>query len=134
MSARSKGAAFEARIRDYLKSLGFVVDRARAIVRPVGPGKWVSSPNDFFGCIDLMAVRADRAYTLFIQATTSNPTAKLPELQSMPWNFQVQKVQVWSRQNGVRSGVRVLELCGLEPGQTREMFFRLKDGDGIGCL
>ena len=117
MSNRSKGNAFELKIKKYLEANGFTVDKARAIQRmlflPGGRKMFVSSPNDFFGVADLIGVHHDKDYTLFVQCcagTTKNLSVRRHKLEAVRWNFKVQRVQLWSKPPK-RGMVRVDELC-----------------------
>ena len=130
MSNAAAGKRFESKIKEYLESLGFKVDKARAALHFIGPGKFFSSPCDFFGAADLIAVHKEKPYTLFIQAhrgTSLKPRRE--KLEAVPWNLQVQKVQLWTAQEGVRGGVRVLELDRSDVSEWRETIFRLKEGE-----
>src|SRR3990167_11369526 len=127
MSNRSRGAAFEVRIKKYLESLGFTVDKARAALHFRGPGKFFSSQNDFFGCADLIAIHPEKPYILFIQATLGEISSRKKKLLAVPWNLQVCRVQLWKRDEAFRGGIVVKEL-GRE-GSFREIIFRIKDGE-----
>jgi hypothetical protein len=41
----------------------------------------------------------------------------------------VQKVQLWTDQEGIRGGIRVLELVRTDTKDWVEMFFRIKNGE-----
>ena len=125
-SNRAAGARFEKRCRVYLESLGWTVDQARAVQRCVGPGVWVSSPNDFWGVADIICVHPDRPYTLVIQCTLGDLTPRRIKLEGVAWNLNVQRIQLWSRQDGLRGGMRSLNLHS--PGEWRESIWRMVDG------
>jgi hypothetical protein len=133
MSNRAAGKRFENRIADYLKSLGFAVEKARAVVKFVGPGKAISGPQDILGVADIMAIHPQRSWTLFIQATLGSISPRLKKLESVDWSITGQRVQLWTRQVGMQGGIRVLTL-NQDKGWVEE-FFRLKNGkwppDGI---
>lgn len=113
-STRAQGAAWERRCKEYLESLGFKVDKARATLRVIGPGRFCSTANDFFGCIDLLAISPSKDYTLFIQCTTAKDTGtrahKRREIELVPWNFKVHRVQLWTKNHELRSWVSAHEL------------------------
>lgn len=132
MSKREAGNRWEIRIKEYLESLGFVVDKCRAKVMMIrdktGKMRMISGPNDFFGCADLIAIHPNRYFTLFIQATLdSGMGRKKQKLMTIPWNLSVQRVQIWMRQDGVKSGVRVTQFNAGEIWQER--IFRMKNSE-----
>lgn len=133
VSNREAGNRFENRCRDYLESLGFAVDKARAKVMMIRDNKtnkmrMISGPNDFFGCADLIAVHPSRPYTLFLQCTLDSGVGrKKDKLLAVPWNLSVQKVQIWMRQDGVKSGIRVTQFFAGAIWQ--ECIFRMHDGE-----
>ena len=131
MGNREKGKRFEDRIKKYLESCGWTVDKARAAVRFVGPGRAVSSPNDFFGCADLIGVHQDKPYTLMIQCHAGkSATQRKAKLEAINWHYTAQRVQLWMPQSGMRGGIRALSLC--MPGRDwSEYFFRLKAGNPV---
>jgi hypothetical protein len=51
-----------------LESQGYVAQRAWPRRVPVGPGKWIAMEQDFFGCWDVIALRAN-SKPLYIQVT-----------------------------------------------------------------
>jgi hypothetical protein len=97
LSNRSRGAAFETRIKQYLESVGYTVDKARAALAFRGPGKFFSSQNDFLGCADLLAVHPQRPWTLFVQATLGQKAPRQKKMEAVDWNLNAQKVQLWTR-------------------------------------
>lgn len=129
MSNREAGNRFEKRIEQYLISLGFAVERARAkIIWIPGQGgqrRPISTSHDIFGCVDLVGVHPAKSYTLFVQTTLGDPKPRMDKLQAFRWNVGVQRVQLWQRQDGVLSGLRVRRL---EPMGWEESIFRMKDG------
>ncbi len=107
MNNRAAGQRFEAKCKKYLESIGFTVDKARAALHFIGPGKFFSSQCDFFGAADLMAIHPAKTYTLFVQChrgTSLNPRRE--KLEKVPWNFKAQKVQLWTADEIVRGGIR----------------------------
>lgn len=130
-STREKGKRFERRIKDYLISLGWTVDIARAAVHFVGPGKCFSSQCDFFGCADIVAIHSTQLYTLFIQAHAGEAFAKKrKDLENMKWGL-TQRVQLWVPQNEIRQGIRVFNMMARYPDipTWREFIFRMKNGE-----
>lgn len=126
MSTRESGRRFEKKIQTYLESLGFVVDRARASVRFIGPGKFISSQNDFWGYGDHIAVHPKAEDTLVIQATTGTGVGqKQKKAEAIPWNLNAQRVQIWMPAQ-FRSGIRVLWLRRWT--EWEEHLFRMKIG------
>lgn len=127
MSSRAAGNRFELRIKGYLESLGWVVDKARATLKFVGPGKCYSSPCDFWGFGDLIGIHPQKPYTLVVQAHKgTNVGERKAKAEAVPWNPIAQRVQVWTPVDGLRSGIRVWSLQG---GHWREFFFRMKEGE-----
>src|SRR4051812_26738930 len=110
MSNKSRGNAFELKVKKYLESLGFKVDKARAKIMMIAPGRMVSGPNDFLGCADLLAVHPQRRYTLLAQCTLGDVSARQRKMETVPWNLEAQKVMLWTRQDGILSGMRVMTL------------------------
>jgi len=128
--ARAHGNAWEKRILTYLESLGWTVDRAKMAQKCVGPGIWVSYSADFFGCLDLIAINAEMPYTLCIQATLGDIKSHKEKLEAVAWHDAAQRIQLWTRQDGIISGVRVLMLL---PGKKKERtwtehIWKMKDG------
>ena len=129
-----KGSAYEDAIRKYLESLGYTVDKARAtrkqLFGPRGPIRdkkgnpvYVSSRNDFFGCVDLIALHPQKSYTLFIQATKDRGVSrKQSKLETVDWNLRHHRVQVWMPSAGGPGTTAVHILTGLPHaiGNTQE--------------
>jgi len=126
VNSKTKGNNFENRIKKYLESLGYTVDKARAALKFAGPGKYFSSPNDFWGVADLIAFRKDRAYTLIVQAHAGHDVGpRQRKLEALPWHPTAQRVQLWVKQPSFQSGIRSL---WLDNGTWKEYIWRLKDG------
>lgn len=85
-SARAKGRAFERLVGTWLRAHFWVVDdEPRGKVRAIGPGRFISSPVDLFGCIDIVAMHQTRGIW-FIQATSGGDVAaKKREVAALPW-------------------------------------------------
>jgi hypothetical protein len=137
MSNRAAGQRFEKKIKDYLESIGFVVEKARASVIWIkkGPGKPtpISTHHDLFGVADMIAIHPAKKYTLFVQATrdVSDAAPRRRKLEAVPWNHEAQRVQLWMLQPGIRGGIRVEELLpatGTAAQFWRENFFKLTNG------
>lgn len=126
MNKKASGDRWEKRIQEYLISLGFKTDRAKRQIRMVGPGKWFSTPYDFLGVADIIAVHKDKPYTLFVQATTADPNCKKEKMEKMGWNLNAQKVQIWTKFRSIQSGCRILNLKNKSTWE--EHIFRIKDG------
>lgn len=133
MSSRSKGRYFERKVKAYLESIGFTCDEARASLKPLFlPGKgriFVSSRNDILGCVDILALHQVLPYTLFVQCTisVSDRAKKKAKLLSVKWNSAAHVVQVWSRDDKARGGVRVSTLKA--DGSWTETRFKPIDGE-----
>lgn len=128
MSRREAGRRLETRIQKYLESLGWVVDKARAAVKFIGPGKFVSSRNDFWGFGDLSAIHPLRDFTLVVQTTLDSGVGRKRErAESIPWNLNVQRIQVWQPVASIQSGMRVLWLRKFtEPATWEDYIFKMK--------
>ena len=127
MTNRQRGKAFEAKIKKYLQSIGFIVDVARPTIKYCGPGKIFSGPNDFWGCIDLIAFHPGKAYTLMIQAHAGdNASTKRKDVEKLPWNTNAQFVQVWTPLAGIKRGIRTYWLQN--DGSWSEILWAMKDG------
>ena len=125
MSNREKGKSFEKKIKQYLESLSFVVERAKPAARWIGPGRCISGPNDILGCADIMAVHPKKDYTVFIQATSGHGIApRKKKLETVPWSA-AQRVQLWSPQEKLRNGIRVL---WLHAGEWSMHVFQMEAG------
>lgn len=124
MGSRQKGAAFERRIKNYLRSIGFIGGRPREL-RGYVPGRGPIL-GDFLDC-DLVMVHNERPYTLFIQAHAgTSPGPRMAKLEAIAWNPAAQRVQLWLVMGGVRSGIKVMTLEG---GKTWvERLFKVKEG------
>lgn len=109
-NSRQKGNTFENKIKEYLISLGYRVDKARAKLLWLPDRKFpISSPCDLLEFADLIAVHPNRPYTLFIQATInpSNVSVRRKKAEDLTWNLSVQRVQVWCKDITLRGRVRV---------------------------
>ena len=139
MSNRAAGKRFEDRCKKFLESLGFCVDKARAATRWTPRGTF-SSSNDFLGCADLLAVHPEKPYTLFVQCTLGDIGSRQRKMEAVPWCHEAQRVMVWSRQEGMASGIRSHRLGiwtgkeGTNSFKWDEAFFRMKDGQEPGVL
>ena len=128
MTSRQKGKAFETKIRKYLESVGYTVDVARPTIKYCGPGKIFSGPNDFWGCIDLIAFHPNKAYTLCVQAHAGdNASTKRKDVEKLPWNTNAQCVQVWTPLAGIKRGIRTYWLQ--KDGSWREILWAMKTGE-----
>jgi len=56
MSTTSKGNEYEKNVKAILEAWGYKVERAARKMVAVGPGKFISRSNDYFGCLDLIAI------------------------------------------------------------------------------
>lgn len=128
MSNRAIGKRFEDRCKKFLESLGFTVDKARASLKFVGPGKFFSGANDIMGCADLVAVHPHKGYTLFVQChhSTSSSRTRKEKLENVKWNLPAQKVQLWMPLEDLMAGIRTLEL---RPEGWKEYIWRMKKGE-----
>ena len=145
MSSKSKGNAFEVKVRKYLEANGFTVDRARATLKRLFiPGKapmFVSGANDFFGCADLVGVHPAKGYTLFVQCFASQDSGGLAhrkrKLEKIPWNLPTQRVQLWQTTK-TRGHIKVHELLPVVGGDRAwvDETFRPVTGEGapVGIL
>ena len=116
MSNKSRGNAFELKIKKILEGYGFEVDKARAAFIFTAPGKGFSTPNDFFGCADLMGIHPEKSYTLFIQCTLGDRGARRKKLEAVPWNLAHQRVQLWSRSTKKRGQLFTQQLFNTPQG------------------
>ena len=130
---RAAGARFEDKCKKFLESLGWTADKARQAVKFIGPGRAVGTANDFFGCVDVMAVNPDKNYTLFVQCTKDSGVGrKKRDLEAVRWNLDSQRVQVWLPLQGMRGGIRVLRLMSHGTNEREavwvETLFRMATG------
>lgn len=97
MSNRSVGNAFEKKVRGIMEGLGLEVDQARPTLKMLAPGKFVSTPNDFFGCIDLMAFSYSRDRVFMVQTTTGSPYPRRKKITQRRWPMHLFTVMVIER-------------------------------------
>jgi len=97
VNTASKGRDIENKAKDYLKAQGYEVERTYRKAIWV-KGRVISLPNDFFGCMDLIAIRTDKIK--FIQVTTAhNYSAKTEEILGHKWP-KMADVEVWAWYGG----------------------------------
>lgn len=103
MSKRSSGNAFQDWTAKWLLKTfpGCAVHNQKSVSTQVNiPGKghvWVSKRNDIFGCVDLVAVKANMK-VLFVQCTLDSSLGrKFKELALVPWNPSVSNVCVFQK-------------------------------------
>ena len=97
-AARAKGKRFETEVRAWLEAGGFTCDQARASLKMIGPGRFISSSNDFFGCTDLIAVHPFYEKTVFIQCHAGDdPYSRMHKMDAVSWNTRAQQVLVFQR-------------------------------------
>lgn len=108
-SNRAKGASFEIKIKKYLESVGWQVERAKPAWRWTPHGGF-GGPNDFFGCFDLICVHPNRFFVLFIQATNSDDIShRKRKCEGFRYNRRISIVQIWGKSDSVRGAVRVFQ-------------------------
>lgn len=79
-----KGREFERAIGALLRSEGWTVDdQPRGKVTHLSGGRVISTPVDFLGCIDIIAVHPERG-VWFIQAGT-RASPKRKDVEKVPW-------------------------------------------------
>jgi hypothetical protein len=79
-----KGREFERAIGAYLRSQGWTVDdQPRGKLVRLPGGRVISSPVDFLGCIDVIAIHPERGLW-FIQAGT-RVSPKRKDVEKVPW-------------------------------------------------
>lgn len=132
-ATRAAGNRFELRVKHFLESIGWTADKARQAAKFLGPGRIVGTPNDFFGCIDIMAVHPEKTYTLLVQTTLDSGIGrKKRDLEAVRWNLTAQRVQIWVPA-AMQSGIRALTLLSrggnAEPARWSEQFFRMIQGE-----
>ena len=123
-NTKAEGDRWEVRIKQYMESIGFSVERAKPILKRIN-GFWISSSNDFFGASDHFCMKAGYDKLVFIQATTNlgQLSVKKKKQETVPW-APCCKVQIWIKS---KSGtVRVFDRIG--PMEYSEYIWRLKDG------
>jgi len=67
-SNKAIGARAEAQFKDVLHAWSFVdeqIEKARPTYKPIGGGRMISSPNDFYSLFDFMVKNKD--FTMYIQ-------------------------------------------------------------------
>ena len=132
---RAAGKRFEKKCQDFLTSLGWHVDKARAAViwiKGKGGVRPISTTNDFWGCADLICVHPNKPFLLVVQCTIgTNVRSKLADLAQVGWNFDAQRPQVWMPMNETRGGMRTLGARRQEGGvlQTTEFLWRMTEGE-----
>jgi hypothetical protein len=91
----AKGNKFEIEVRNILESAGWKVFRQHR--KPMFiKGRMITVGADIFGCD--MICKKDHEKTLWIQVSTiSNKSAKIKQVYLEPWNYAVDRVQVWCR-------------------------------------
>lgn len=71
MSSRTKGRAAENQFKKILDGWGYkAIEQARPTIKHVGPGRFFSSQNDFFGLFDLIGKR--KTDTIYVQVKHGN--------------------------------------------------------------
>lgn len=139
MSAISKGNDREKLAKAILEADGYTVDRAtRKAVYIKSMRRHVSQANDFFGCIDLIAVRPGSKIR-FVQVTDQTHLTKhLPEMQAIPWPLEHCSVEVWAWHPGRPAKYKntdkwklsqVFAVFDITDADYTFRYYRLKDGD-----
>ena len=100
MSNTSKGNKIEQYAEDVLVGHGYAVQRAwRKMIR-LGPNRYVSKTNDFFGCYDIIAINKD--HVKLVQTTTAEgrfERQRKIEASGIPANPSVFR-EVWAWHGG----------------------------------
>ena len=119
--SRQKGKLYQSWIKKWLEDRGFFVhdqptaskmirikDKLTGEYKPM----YVSTRNDIFGIIDLIAKKKDTR-TLWIQATMNTSMKKKKEkLCEIPWNFEGDCVQFWIKRSPGKTDVYELRSDG----------------------
>jgi hypothetical protein len=86
------------------RSVKWIKDKKTKELRPI------SVRNDILGCIDLVA-KKEKERTLWIQCTLHSGKGKKEEdLKEIPWNYEVDNVQIW-----MDRGSRKVDIFQLDP-------------------
>lgn len=99
MSSRTTGARRENEVCETLQKIGFLTQRAYQKVRWIGPGRTVSQSADFFGCIDIVAVRSNSPVRLIQVGTQANSSTKRSDVAATLSTLAFSphySVEVWS--------------------------------------
>jgi len=103
MTANSKGAAIEKQAQEILEKWGYRVQRASRKMTCIGPGRYISQDNDFWNCVDLLAIKSDSPVRM---VQTTDPTSVSHHRQkfiSIPFPFAHCWVEIWAWHAGKRS-------------------------------
>ena len=100
MSNTSKGNKIEVMAETILGLRGYAVQRAwRKMIR-IGPNRYVSNTNDFFGAFDIIAINSE--HVKLVQTTTADGRFERQhkiEAAKIPHNFSVLR-EVWAWHGG----------------------------------
>lgn len=104
MSAKSRGLAFEKKVKSLMEDTGFTVEMAHPKLKFIGKGRTLSVSHDIFGCIDLHGIHPNRSKSWYIQCTISGSgiAEKKRKIEAVSWNHNIHEVQIWRRLNNKR--------------------------------
>lgn len=138
VNTSAKGSGLERSIRDVLEAQGYVVEKAgnRAVW---AEGRVTSRPHDFFGCIDIIAVRMDGLK--FVQSTVAGKqSAKFDEILAIDWPSFVD-VEIWTWYGGRKSKdmkfdgngkLKVIKAQGWDVWRLNHKLWKFENVDWIG--
>ncbi|MEK6975635.1 MAG: hypothetical protein AABY18_04750 [Candidatus Thermoplasmatota archaeon] len=120
----ARGGLVERRAITILESQGYKVHRCmKTVVRTRFGFRTIG--QDVFGCIDLVAKKADEPMTRWIQVTSTSITRKVADLAHVPWNVH-DSVEVWRWVGG--KGKRIDARNGKpRPRMYFQVYHRSKD-------
>ena len=128
MSNVSIGLAFEKKVEAFLIGRGFTVMRTwKKMSRYPDRGKWITitKRQDFFGCIDLIAMSSDRRGTFMIQCTTGDAGPRRKKIETVDWDITSQPILIIRRKPSKREFVIQKYFGRRNGGWTKEMAISL---------
>ncbi|MGI0067844.1 MAG: hypothetical protein ACREB9_05440 [Thermoplasmata archaeon] len=98
MSNRSKGRSKEKQVEAILQADGWLTHRALPAARAIGPGRFVTHSNDFFGVGDIIAVRQGefRLVQVTSLGQSSIRRAKVQGVMGPHVRFGTVSAEVWA--------------------------------------
>lgn len=131
-STKAKGDRFEIRIRDFLESLGWVVERAHPKTKYIGPGVVRNVSHDIYGAFDFIAFHRKLPVFIMIQATTSETHVSekkrtINQLMTGTMDAWAHYVQIWVKDDTARGRIIVWDRANGNGGWV-ETSFRMEPG------
>ena len=99
VSSKAKGNLAEKLAQKMLEDSGFVVMRSPRTMRMIGPGRFMSMANDYWGLYDLCAKKDGATKWIQVKSTSSGTSEAKPKIAEFheKYNSHTETSEIWQK-------------------------------------